>query len=280
MKAATKAWSFLFLLSLTLVVLGHYYGGREGLLTALILTLGINSYVYFFEDHRILAGLNGRRLEGQDSYGLRESLYRLSIQMRVPMPRLLILPSLSPQAAVVGRGMDRGTIILTEGCLKRFSHTEIEAVLAYQLACIQSLNTLAYTVGSFLASTCLLVTEALDMALRIPILEKKNEKVIISQIFTRFFTPFIGVILRLAIRPSLYRTADILAAQTLNDPKMLAQVLWKLEAYSQNLPFKAPLSMAHMYMVSPLTTLQWTNPLVAHPKTADRIKHLVGHYPI
>ncbi|MCB0350182.1 MAG: heat-shock protein, partial [Bdellovibrionales bacterium] len=171
MKSVTKAWVFLALLSLTLVVLGHYLGGREGLLTALMLALGINSFVYFYEDKRVLSLLGGEPLEGQDSYGIQDSVRRLSIKARIPAPRIIILPSRAPQAAVVGRGISHGTLVLTQGCLEKFSRPELEAILAYQIASIRSLNTLAFAVGSFISSIGLAITETLDTGLRILIVE-------------------------------------------------------------------------------------------------------------
>lgn len=280
MRTATKAWIFLIIVSLTLVVLGHYWAGREGLLAALILALGINSFVYFFEDQRVLTLLGGKDLEGQDSHGLRDIAHRLSIKAKVPTPRIIIIPHPAPQAAVVGRGITHGTIILTEGCLSKFSSLELEAILAYQLACIQSLNTLAFAVGSFLTSVGLVVTGALDSGLRLLIVEKKSQKIVVSQLFTRLISPLLGCILRLSIRPSFYRSADILAAQILGDSKRFATVLWKLDSYAQTLPYAAPLSTAHMFIVSPLTTVRWTEYYVAQPKTSERIRNLIGYYPI
>lgn len=280
MKAVTKAWIFLIIVSLTLVVLGHHWAGREGLLTALIFSLSINSFVYFFEDQRVLSLLGGKELEGQDSHGLRDTVRRLSIKARVPAPRIIIIPHSAPQAAVVGRGITHGTIILTEGCLTKFSGLDLEAILAYQLACIQSLNTLAFAVGSFLTSVGLIAAGTLDSGLRFLIVEKKNQKIIVSQLFTRLVSPVLGFILRLSIRPSYYSSADTLAAQILDDPKRFAKALWMLDSYSRTLPYAAPLSTAHMFIVSPLTTLRWTKSYVAQPKTSDRIRNLIGYYPI
>jgi heat shock protein HtpX len=280
MKSATKAWSFLILLSLTLVVLGHYWGGREGLLLALVAALGINSYVYFFEDHRVLSLFSGRRLEGQDSYGLREIVRRLSLKARIPTPRIVILPTTAPQAGVVGRGLTHCTILITEGCLQRFSRNELEAVIAYQLASVQTMNTLAFVVGSFLMSAGLMLSDILDSGLRLLIFEKKNQQIVISQIFTRFFSPAISMLLRLSVQSSNYKTADVLAAQMIDNPKLMAETLRKLDSYARTLPANLPLSSAHMFTVSPLTDRSWTHRFVTHPKTADRIRNLVGYYPI
>lgn len=280
MRSVTKAWAFLAFLSLTLIVLGHHFGGREGLLFSLILALGLNSFVYFYEDRRVLSRLMGREVEGQDSSGLREMARRLAVKARIPMPRIVLLPSRAPQAAVVGRGFTHGTIVLTQGALEKFSRPEIEAIMAYQISCIRSLNTLAFAVGSFVASIGLFITEALDMGVRILIVEKKNPKAFASQIFTRLFAPFIGAVLRLSIHSSFYSAADIQAAQLISDPRILARVLWKLESFSETLPYSPPASTAHMFIVTPLTTTQWSKWLITQPKVEKRIRRLIGYYPI
>jgi heat shock protein HtpX len=280
MGTVTKAWAFLTALSLTLIVLGHAYGGREGLLFALILVLGVNSFVYFYEDRRVLSLFSGRQLEGQDSYGLQDIARRLSVKARIPAPAVVLLSSRAPQAGVVGRGITHGTIILTQGILEKLTRPEIEALMAYQIACIKNLNTLAFAVGSFVASLCLFVTETLDFGLRILIVEKKNPNTLISQFFTRLASPLIGLILRLSVRPNHYLAADNLAAQYIGDAKTLANVLWKLESYSQTLPLTVPLSTAHMFTVSPLTNATWTKYLVAQPQTSARVRSLIGYYPV
>ena len=152
--------------------------------------------------------------------------------------------------------------------------------MAYQVACIRNMNTLAFAVGSFLISLGLFVTESLDTFLRILIVEKKSSQSVASQAFTRLASPLMGFLLRLSIRPSFYKDADSLATQFLSDPKTVSQVLWKLDSYSKTQPLQVPLSTAHIFMVSPLTQVRWSRWYAAQPPTPDRIKRLVGYYPI
>jgi Zn-dependent protease with chaperone function len=90
----------------------------------------------------------------------------------------------------------------------------------------------------------------------------------------------VGFILRISLRPSLYSSADQLAAQLIGDPKVLAQVIWKLEAYSQTLPFRSPASAAHLFMVSPLNLRKWERFFIAQPKPHRRIQAILGYYPV
>ena len=280
MSNAIKSWSFLFLLSLTLIVLGHLTLGREGLLIGLVVSLGINSYVYFFEDKRIISYFQGQPLEGQDPWGLLSLSRKLSAKMRIPNPRIVVLSDPAPQALVVGRSLTQGTIFITEGMLRSLSQQEIEAVMAYLLACIRNLNTLAFAVGSFFASSLLAITEFLDLLLRFIMVEKKNPDYPLSQIFTRTAAPLIGLLLRISIRPSFYFEADRQASELVGDAKVVAAALWKLHSYSSTEPFTAPLSISHMFVVNPLTRQSWTRYFHAQPSVERRIRSLVGHYPI
>lgn len=280
MSNAIKSWSFLFLLSLTLIVFGHMALGREGLLIGLVIGLGINSYVYFFEDKRIISHFQGQSLEGQDPWGLLSLSRKLSAKMRIPNPKIVVLNDAAPQALVVGRSLTTGTLILTEGLLRRLTPQETEAVMAYLLACIKNLNTLAFAVGSFLASSLLAITETLDLMLRFVMVEKKNPDYALSQVFTRMAAPLIGLLLRISIRPSFYFNADKLAGELTGDAKIVAQTLWKLHSYSSTEPFTAPLSISHMFVVNPLTRQTWTRYFHAQPSVERRIRSLVGHYPI
>ena len=280
MGNVTKAWTFLAVSSLTLIVLGHTFGGREGLMIALVFVLSVNSYIYFYEDRRVLSLFPGQMLQGQDPYGVSEIARRLSVKARIANPKVVILSESAPQAAVVGRSFTHGTLILTEGLIRKFTPDELEAVIAYQMASIRTLNTLAFAVGSFLATTGLLVTGALDMFLRFLIVERKNNRTYVSQLFTRTASPFISFILRLSVRSSFYLTADRLAASLIRDPRNLATALWKLDSYATTTPMPAPLSAAHVFIVSPLTLNRWTRQYATQPQTARRIQRLIGYYPV
>ncbi len=280
MNQIVRAWSFLTLFSITLIVLGHRWGGRDGLLLALIVVLATNSFIYFYEDRRILKRFGGHLVEGQDPYGLNEMVRRLSVKARIAVPSLVVLNDTAPQAGALGRNIGNGVLILTEGVIKKLTHAELEAVIAYQIASIRNLNTLAFAVGSFMASFCFLISESLDFCVRVLIVEKKNRQSPVTQIFTRLLSPLIGMILRVSVRPSFYLAADHLATQLLGDPKHLATAIWKLGSYADTRPFHSPLSSAHIFIVSPLREMRWTRLVATHPPIATRVRQLIGYYPV
>ena len=280
MYSVARAWTFLTLSSLTLVVLGHYYGGREGLLTALVIVLGVNSYVYFVEDKRVLKRFLSRQLEGQDSYGVREIVRRVALQARIPPPQVIVLSTSAPQCGAIGHSEKSAKIILTQGLLDKFSKREVEILITYQILNIKNTYTLAFAAGSFILYLSLSALGAIDSFIRLLIVEKKNIKTYISQPFTRFFSPLIGFILKLSIRPNFYAQMDLLTSQFIGEAKELAIVLNKLDSYSKTLPLAVPPDQAHIFIVTPLSSKNWLQSFVTHPKTKGRIEKLVGYYPL
>lgn len=280
MKNSTKAWAFLGLISVILILVGHALLEREGLLFGLMLALGINSYIYFYESRRLLRQFNGRRLEGRDPWGLLESARDLAEKAKVSAPEILIISDPSPQSFVVGQTLTSGTILITQGLLEKLTPQEVRALLALQIAHIKNLNTLIFSIGSFVCSFLLFFSEALDTGLRFLIVEKKNPNYALSHIFTIIISPLAGALLRLCVRPQIYYTADKIAASWLENPKVLADAFWKLQSYSATLPYSAPLFTSHMFVLNPLTRSNWLRHFDCQPPTSERIKSLIGYYPI
>ena len=136
-----------------------------------------------------------------------------------------------------------------------------------------------------MVSSLLSIANVFDTACRFLIFGKKIESHIIAQPFTRLFAPLAGVLLQLSIRPSFYFSSDQLASEMLKNrddvsEKDLAEALWKLNSYALTEPFQCPISMSHMFVVNPLTSEKWNSYFHAQPSANNRIRALIGHYPI
>jgi heat shock protein HtpX len=278
MASSTKAWITLSVISLALIFAGHHWAGRQGLLLALMVALSINSVIYFYFDRRVLEQLPGRQVEGQDPWGLLDLVEKMARKARLPLPRVIVLDSSSPQALALGRSWNHSTVMVTAGLLRSFTREELEAVVAYQLASIKRLDTLLHNVGGFFAQILLFIAHGLDHVFRIGVGAKGNSPA--SQPFAYLLAPIIAFIFRISAPSSHYLAADALAANWLADPKVLAQVLWKLQSYSNTQPLVLPIPLAAQCMVTPLTENGWARYLRTQPTTETRIKRLVGHYPI
>lgn len=280
MKNSTSTWLFVAFNSLLLISLGFMLLDRQGLLWGFALAVGIHSSVYFYSDLRILRLFKGRLLEGQDPWSIIYNTKKLSQRAKIPIPKVYIIKSLSPQAFSVGRNLHVSRIVLTEGVLSHFSEEEIKAILAYQIATIKNNDTLAFTTSGVLVGFLLSLTANLDRAYRWLFVIKRKDLGFKSYLFTWLLSPIISLLLKIHVHSRNYFEIDRLAAELLQKPEDLARVIWKLESFKSTMPFKAPISMSHMLMTSAFQPKGWLKHFITHPPQSKRIKKLVGYFPI
>ncbi len=281
MSGPTKAWLFLSLLAAAILYTGHSWGGRQGVLWALLVALGVNTLIYFYSEVRILSLFPGRKLEGRDPWGALEITKSLCKKMRLPLPQILVLQDSSPQALALGRSWNHSTIVLTQGLLDRFSRRELKAILAYQLASIRRQETFAFAVAAAFADAILSVARSLDKVSRLLLGTQKDPRSKNpGHFFSWLLSPLAAGLLRFSVGPGNYYAIDALASEICEDPKAVAEVLWKLESFAKTIPLLAPASQAHMFMVNPLTKRGWSRYFHVQPETKRRIERLVGYYPI
>lgn len=280
MRGPTKAWMFLLLLSMLIVLAGHTIGDRQGLLWSVSIALSINSFIYFYGDIRLHNTYPGRQLEGQDPWGLLELCQAMASRIRIPAPKIYLIDETSPQCFALGRSWKNGKIFLTKGLLDRMSKEELKAVLAYEMTAIKKLDTLAFTVAGALCDVVLSICGLFDIILRWIIGAKSDPYSNQSHLFTLVVAPIAGSLVRLTVGNQIYYNNDALASELCGDPRVLATVLWKLDSYAATYPLLTPPAMAHLFIVNPLTNRGWTRYFHAQPSVERRIRKLVGYYPI
>jgi heat shock protein HtpX len=270
---------WLGLVVVIIIAIGHRFGHRDAFVVSVTLALSIIGLFLWYGDLRLVPLFQVGELEGQDPWGIRARLNQLSDRARIPVPRVFIIPSETPQALALGRTPATGKIFLTHGLLQLLSADELSAVLAYNLVCIRSRATLSFTIGAALADGILAVGGAIDWLISWLLGSARHDSRRI-QLFTWLVAPLAATLVRLSVGRQPYLTADHETAQMLGEGRTLASVLWKLQSYSLTQPLKMPPSACHFFMVNPLTTKRWGRYFHAHPQIRERIQNLIGHYPI
>lgn len=280
MKALTlRAWLLLLGIATLIIFAGQKIGPKDGIVIAGVMALSITALIIWYADWRLIPSLKTRNLEGQDPWGLGPTLQKLSEKARVPPPKVWIVEDPAPQTLVVGRGIGSGKIFVTDGLLKKFSHEELTIVLAYHLVCIKSRATFSFSVASAIADFILFIGESLDWIVNGVLGSKRNSKGEL-RFFSRALSPLAMGAVGLVLGHQPYLNADLQTAQLMGQKDLLAQVLWKLQSYSQTQPFKVYPAASHFFMVNPLTPTGWDRYFHAHPTVQKRIENLIGHYPI
>ncbi len=280
MTSATRTWTFLTALMLFIVITGQSLAGREGLLWGVAIALTINSLIYLYPDLRLKLLFSGEVLEGSDPWGVQNQLKDLAQRVRIPVPMIQVLSSSSPQAMAMGRSPRTAQILLTQGLIDLLDQEELQAVLAYLVAKIKRQDIVGLTVAAAFMDFTLTVLGLLDSGLRILLGAKASDQSLQAHFFSSLLSPFIGFLLRLEVGRHSYFRADQLATELSTHPGALAKALWKLHSYSLTKPFHPPIATAHLWIVSPLNRNNWAQKFQVQPAVDQRIKNIVGYFPV
>src|SRR5205807_8160924 len=151
------------LTAMTLFVLfvGDMLGGRNGMIYALIFAGGMNFISYFFSDKIALAMYSAQPVTREELPRVYDVVERLTQRVGLPMPKIYVIPSDSPNAFATGRNPSHASVAVTQGILNLLSDEELEGVLAHELGHVRNRDILISTVAATLAGA---VTYLAEMA--------------------------------------------------------------------------------------------------------------------
>ena len=86
-----------------LMLIGGFFGGRQGMVIAFILAAAMNFFSYWFSDKIVLKMYGAQEVSERDPPELYSMVRNLALRAQLPMPRVFIIPSDSPNAFATGR---------------------------------------------------------------------------------------------------------------------------------------------------------------------------------
>jgi heat shock protein HtpX len=90
-------------LTLFLLFMGQVFGGQRGMEIALVLAIVMNFASYFFSDKIALAMYRAQPVTREQLPRAYEVVERLTQKMGIPMPKIYVIPTDSPNAFATGR---------------------------------------------------------------------------------------------------------------------------------------------------------------------------------
>lgn len=151
MSNMLKTAVLLAVLTAMLVVLGGAIGGRQGMMMAFVLALAMNFASYWFSDKIVLAMYRAQPVDERQAPALYGMVRRLATRAGIPMPRVYLIPTDTPNAFATGRNPEHAVIAVTEGIMRILDDDELEGVLAHELAHVANRDVLISTVAATLA---------------------------------------------------------------------------------------------------------------------------------
>src|SRR5438067_1882144 len=146
-----KSTLLLVALMLVLVFVGDRVGGQNGMIIAFLISIAMNFTAYFFSDKIALAMYRAQPATREQLPRAYEVVERLTAKQGLPMPKMYVLPTESPNAFATGRNPQHASVAMTEGILNLLTDEELEGVLAHELGHVKNRDILISSVAATLA---------------------------------------------------------------------------------------------------------------------------------
>ncbi len=263
-----------------LMLLGGLVAGDQGVIIAFIIAMGINFFSYWFSDKLVLTMYRAQEVSAAEAPELYQIVRNLADRAGLPMPRVYIIPTDTPNAFATGRNPSHAVVAVTQGILRILSRDELEGVLGHELAHVKNRDILIQTVAATLASA---ISFLAFMARWGAIFggfggrDDDDSGGILGLLAMAILAPIAAMIIQLAISRSREYMADETGAHISGRPLSLASALRKLSLGVQQRPLAATPShnaTAHMFIVKPFSGRGLTSLFSTHPPTEERIARL------
>ncbi len=267
-----KTAFLLTLMTLLVIGVGDWFGGRNGMVIALVAAGIMNFVSYFFSDKISLAMYRAQPVTPEQLPRVYRVVERLTQNAGLPMPKIFVIPTDSPNAFATGRNPQHASVAVTQGILNLLDDEELEGVLAHELGHVRNRDILTSSIVATLAGA---ITMLARMAFWFG-LGGRDERDRGGGILMVILAPIAAVLIQLAISRAREYEADATGAHLTHNPHALARALQKLESYSKRIPMAASPSTAHMFIVQPLLGMNFGNLFSTHPPIHKRIERLTG----
>lgn len=266
------------ILTLMLIFIGYLIGGRTGVTYAFIFALVMNFGSYWLSDKIVLKLYRARKVDEHDNPRL-YSIVRSAVQMSgLPMPRVYIVPSDSPNAFATGRNPQNAAVAVTGGILKILNDDELLGVISHELGHVRNRDILVGTIAATIAGA---ITYLAFMARWMPFFGSDDDDGggnLIVMLVVGILAPIAAALVQMAISRQREYLADRAAAEISHKPLALAGALKKLHQASRQIPLKTNPASAHMFIVNPLTRRNFASLFSTHPPIEERIERLERYY--
>jgi heat shock protein HtpX len=268
-------------LTLFLLLMGEIFGGQRGMELALGLAVVMNFVSYFYSDKIALAMYRAQPVTREQLPRAYQVVERLTQKIGIPMPKMYVIPTDSPNAFATGRNPQYASVAMTEGILSLLSDEELEGVLAHELGHVKNRDILISSIAATLAGAITMLARMGYWASLFGGMGGRDDRDRggggLVGLLMLILAPIAATLIQLAVSRSREYQADATGAQITGNPYALASALKKLDAYSKRIPMQASPSNAHLFIVAPLLSgVTFASLFSTHPPIAKRIERLTG----
>jgi len=263
-----------------LAIGGQMWGGNGGMLLFGSIGLAINFFSYWFSDRIALMAHRAQPVTREQIPQLYEIVERLTQKAGMPMPKLYVIPSETPNAFATGRNPSHAAVAVTEGIMRLLDWRELEGVLAHELSHVRNRDILISTIAAAVAGIISSLGHVIQWGAMFGGLSRRDDEGRgggLEMLAWAILAPIMAMIIQLAVSRSREYGADASGAQLIGDPEPLADALLKLERGNEAIPYQygGP-ATAHLFIVNPFSGAGGAimHLLSTHPPIEERVRRL------
>ncbi len=277
MAGTFKTALLLTALTLLFVYIGKAVGGNAGMTIAFVMALIMNLGAYWYSDRIVLSMYGAREVTPETAPRLYQIVSSVARRAGLPVPRVYIIPTPTPNAFATGRDPSHSAVAVTQGLLQMLEADELEGVIAHEIGHIKHRDILISSVAATLAGAIgYLATMAQWAFIFGGGVRGDDDSPLggIGALLLVLLAPVMALIVQMSISRAREFEADRAAAEITRRPLSLATALKKISFGCERVPMRAANpATAHMFIVNPLRG-GLAGLFSTHPPVEERIARL------
>lgn len=279
-----KTWFLMAMFLVLVIAIGYgvawYLGNSYILYAAVAFAFIMNIGSYWFSDKLVLKMTNAQPADPAQHRELINVVENLAITAGLPMPKVYVVNDPAPNAFATGRNPEHAVVAATTGLLQMLDRTELEGVMAHELAHVGNRDMLVMTVAVVLAGFIAILADFFMRAMWFGgDRDNRHPIFLVLAIVGIILAPLAAQLMQMAVSRKREYLADASGALLTRYPEGLASALEKISTYSR--PMKtASHATAHLFISDPFggdkrSVWQKIGGLFqTHPPAAERIARL------
>jgi heat shock protein HtpX len=260
------------------MLIGGMMGGRGGLELAFVFAIAMNFFSYWFSDKLVLRAYGAQPLDASNAPELSSIVSELALSAGIPMPRLYLIDSDTPNAFATGRNPRHAAVAVTHGIMRICTREELKGVLGHELSHVLNRDILVSSIAATLAGVVMMLGSWMRWGAILGGFggrDDDNRGGALEMLLMAILAPLAATLIQLAISRTREYQADASGARLTHNPLLLANALRKLEAANERMPMPdATPATAHLFIVNPLSGGIFSRLFSTHPPIEERIRRL------
>jgi len=279
MSSVIKTTILLAALTGLIMLIGGMLGGRGGLEIAFVFAIAMNFFSYWFSDKMVLKAYGAQPLDASNAPELYAIVNELANSANIPMPRLYMIDSDTPNAFATGRNPKHAAVAVTRGIMRICTREELKGVIGHELSHVLNRDILISSIAATLAGVVMMVASMARWGALLGGFGGRDDNNrgggMIELLAMAILAPLAATMIQLAISRTREYQADASGAHLTHNPLLLANALRKLESANERMPMAdASQATAHMFIVNPLSAGGMSRLFSTHPPIEERIRRL------